>query len=160
MKTSAKTSIKKIGIDFHGVINTDTELFGNLSRIAAAHGAEVYIISGGPQNYIAEYLRQHQIKYDVLWCLFDYFVAQNKVEFLPDGSFHVEDNAWNTAKAEYCRQHGIDLLIDDSPVYGRYFKTPYCRYESKSKIGILPNNKIIDFSFPADDIWRQLESAG
>jgi hypothetical protein len=29
---------------------------------------------------------------------------------------------WDKTKADYCKQVGITLHIDDSPVYGKYFK--------------------------------------
>jgi 8-oxo-dGTP diphosphatase len=42
----------------------------------------------------------------------------------------MDNKVWNRAKAEYCKKNGIQLHIDDSDVYGKYFETPYARFES------------------------------
>ena len=146
---------KKIGVDFHGVINASPLFFKEFCGLVKSQGTEVHIISGGPRETIEKFLRQQQIEYDRLWCIFDYFDAENEVEFLPDGSFHVDDEAWDSAKAEYCRLNEIGLQIDDSTVYGRYFTTPYCLYDERSKKGLL-NGIIIDFSGSAAESVEKL----
>lgn len=135
----------KIGVDFHGVINCNPQFFKVFCAHAAEQGFEIHIISGGPRETIENFLAHYQIKYNLIWCIFDHFNEQNKVLFLPDGSFHVEDELWDSAKAEYCRQNNICVMIDDSLVYGKYFTTPYCLYDEKGKIGML-NGNVIDFS--------------
>ena len=35
----------------------------------------------------------------------------------------MDDDIWNQTKAKYCEKHNIDLHIDDSPIYGQYFKS-------------------------------------
>ena len=39
----------------------------------------------------------------------------------------MDKEIWNRTKAEYCAEAGIDMMIDDSPVYGSYF-TGKCLY--------------------------------
>lgn len=124
---------EKIGLDFHGVVNEDPEFFRRLADVAMAAGIEVHIISGGPRETVKKYLLEHQIPYSRLWCIFDFYNQKNKVTFAADGSFHVDDDLWNKAKAEYCDKEGILFHIDDSPIYGRYFKLPYYRYDAKTK---------------------------
>ena len=46
----------KIGVDFHGVINTKPDFFREFCREALKFGLEVYIISGGPRETILAYL--------------------------------------------------------------------------------------------------------
>ena len=126
-------SCKKISFDFHGVINTAPEFFSALLRELRLNKMRIYVVSGGPREYIVQYLAEHKIPYDVLWCIFDYFNAKEKVEVAADGSFHIDDTLWNAAKSEYCAREKIGLHIDDSEIYGQYFTTPYLRFNSKEK---------------------------
>ncbi|MBR1600619.1 MAG: hypothetical protein IJ677_03480 [Alphaproteobacteria bacterium] len=139
---------KKIGIDFHGVLNTNPSFFRDFCHQAINRNIEIHLISGGPRETIAEFAQMNSIKYTKLWCIFDYFNAKNEVKFLPDGSFHVDDENWNKAKAQYCLKNNINVQIDDSHIYKRYFITPYCLYDEHSKTGII-NGEMINFSHSA-----------
>ena len=145
----------KIGVDFHGVINTNPDFFREFCREALKIGLEVYIISGGPRETILSYLNQYQIPYTKLWCIFDYYEQRHQVEFYDDGSFHVDDELWNKAKAEYCKEHNICIHIDDSVIYGREFATPYCRYDEKANSCVF-NGKQIYLANPAQALSQIL----
>ena len=132
----------KIGVDFHGVINTKPDFFREFCREALKFGLEVYIISGGPRETILSYLNQYQIPYTKLWCIFDYYEQRHQVEFYDDGSFRIDDELWNKAKAEYCKEHNICIHIDDSVIYGMEFATPYCRYDEQSNSCVLNGQQI------------------
>ena len=149
---------KKIGVDFHGVLNSNPLFFKEFCDCAVKQGFEIHIISGGPCETIENFLAQYQIKHNRIWCIFDHFNEQDKIEFLADGSFHVADELWDSAKAEYCRQNNICVHIDDSPVYGRYFTTPYCLYDEYKKSGEL-SGKMIDFSVSPEKSLREILSA-
>lgn len=146
MKTSAIiNNNKKIGIDFHGVINTNPTFFKQFIDCALKQNILIYIISGGPRNTIEKYLNENNISYSVLWCIYDFYEQTNQVKFFADGSFHVDDELWNSAKAKYCEKENICIHIDDSSIYARSFKTPYCKYDEKNhtcKIG----DKLINLS--------------
>jgi len=148
----------KIGLDYHGVINTNSDFFREFCDLLRKQKAEIHIISGGPRETIGEFLKLHQIKYDKIWCIYDYFNAREEVKILPDGSFHVDDYKWNAAKGEYCSKQGISLQIDDSQIYGKYFKTPYCLYDEQNCSGNL-SGYFIDFSTSAENCWQQILSA-
>ena len=145
----------KIGVDFHGVINTKPDFFREFCRAALKFGMEVYIISGGPRETILAYLNQYQIPYTKLWCIFDYYEQRHQVEFYDDGSFHVDNELWNKAKAEYCKEQNICIHIDDSAIYGREFATPYCRYDEKANSCVL-NGKQIYLANPAQALSQIL----
>lgn len=132
----------KIGVDFHGVINTRPDFFREFCGEALKIGLDVYIISGGPRETILAYLNQYQIPYTKLWCIYDYYEQRHQVEFYDDGSFHVIDELWNKAKAEYCKEQNICLHIDDSAIYGREFATPYCLYDGQSDSCVFNGHKI------------------
>ena len=120
---------EKIGIDFHGVISAAPALFAEFCREIRRRGIKVYIITGGPKKDIIRYLERCQVEYDEVWAILDFYEQQGKARFFDDGSFMVDTELWDKAKAEYCAAEGIRFHIDDSGIYGRYFVTPYCRYD-------------------------------
>lgn len=142
LATAQADTKSKIGVDFHGVINTRPDFFLEFCREALKIGFEVYIISGGPRETILAYLNQYRIPYTKLWCIYDYYEQRHQVEFYDDGSFHVADELWNKAKAEYCKEQNICVHIDDSAIYGREFATPYCRYDEQANSCVLNGHKI------------------
>ncbi len=147
---------KKISFDFHGVINKAPDFFKTMANLAKTAGYEVYIVSGGPREYIEKYLAQHQIKYDNLWCIFDYFDAKEKIAVAADGSFHIDDLAWNEAKGKYCAREKICLHIDDSLIYGRYFTTPYVRFEEKTNL-LHYETQSISVLKGSENVWIKLQ---
>lgn len=146
----------KIGIDFHGVMNVHPDFFRELAAEALQDGIKVYIISGGPREVIRRYLEERQIKYTELWCIYDYFEQCSEIEYLPDGSFHVDDRLWNAAKAEFCKKENICLHIDDSMIYGRDFSTPYCLYDERKNLCRIGKNTIV-FTTPRETLRSLLQ---
>ncbi len=138
----------KIGIDFHGVISAAPGIFAVFCHEIRKLGIKVYIISGGPKKDIVRYLAEHQVEYDEVWAILDFYERQGKVEYFSDGSFKVDTALWNKAKGEYCEREGIRFHIDDSNVYGRYFATPYCQYELKGDVCKIGNKFKVDFNEP------------
>ncbi len=138
----------RIGIDYHGVITADPSFFRDFSRLALEHGCEVYVLSGGAKKDIQAYLERQGIPYSFIWSMLDYFAGKNMVTYLADGSFKVDDKAWNVAKANYCVAHKIDFHIDDSVLYGKAFLTPFCLYNFQNKNCKL-DNKFFDIDFKA-----------
>ena len=124
----------KIGIDYHGVITDNPAFF---------------------KTEIKEYLSAHQIPYSEIFSILDFYDAQNKVTFLADGSFRVDDELWNKAKAQFCLKEGIAFHIDDSPLYGETFQTPFCLYNNRSQccqsVGIS-----IDFKKSASEVLEDI----
>ncbi len=139
-----KKLVDKVGIDFHGVISAAPELFAAFCHAIRQRGVEVYVITGGSKKDIETYLQKYRIEYDKVWAVLDFYEQQGKVEFFDDGSFKVEPLLWNKAKAEYCAAENIQFHIDDSNVYGRYFVTPYCKYDIGSGVCKL-NGLTVDF---------------
>jgi len=144
----------KIGIDFHGVIDAQPELFAVFCKEIRRLGVSVYIISGGPRDDVARCLETHGIEYDGLWAIYDYYDAKGIAQHFDDGSFQVPTELWNRAKAEYCAREGIKFHIDDSPVYGKYFASPYCQYNIANDVCALGSGVEIDFKNPADAVQK------
>lgn len=141
---------KKIGLDFHGVISAEPVLFAEFCKEIRQHGILVYIISGGPKKDIVKYLDAYHIEYDHVWVILDVCEQTGTVSFYDDGSFQVPTDIWDTAKAEYCAKEGIDFHVDDSNIYGRYFVTPYCKYDICNGCCELNGRLKIDFSHPKE----------
>ena len=123
----------KIGLDYHGVINDNPAYFQKFCTVAIDRGHELHILTGGPKSKVERQLADAEILYSALFTMVDMYAAQGKVKYYPDGHFEVDENLWNTAKADYCRQNHIDVQIDDSLIYGQYFSTPYCLSNSGDK---------------------------
>lgn len=150
------TNCSKISIDFHGVINTDPDFFGAIMKIWRKQGIKVHVVSGGPYEYIKQYLTEHKIEYDKLWCIFDHFNAIEKIKVAADGSFHIDDALWNAAKGAYCARENIGLHIDDSTIYGRYFTTPYALFDNKTK-HIIVGKTVLAIDLGAEQVAEILQ---
>lgn len=145
----------KIGIDYHGVLNANPVFFARFCRLAIAQNCLVYIISGGSEKDVLFFLKKHRIDYSQIFSLVDFFDKQGLVTRFADGSFKVEDNLWNAAKAQFCAREQIDFHIDDSAVYGSYFTTPFCLYEMRRGKCLMPD-RIIDFERPAENVLSDI----
>lgn len=148
----------KIGIDYHGVITANPQFFKEFNTLALEQGIEIFVLSGGFEKDIAEFMQQKQIPYTFIWSLADYFNANKQLVYLPDGSFKVDNNLWNKAKADFCRQNGINFHIDDSVLYGEHFSTPFCLYDINNRSCCLrdKNAVCVDFDKPAFEVIKQI----
>ena len=148
----------KIGIDYHGVITANPQFFKEFNTLALEQGIEIFVLSGGFEKDIAEFMRQKQIPYTSIWSLTDYFNANKQLVYLPDGSFKVDNNLWNKAKADFCRQNGINFHIDDSVLYGEHFSTPFCLYDINNRSCCMrdKNAVCVDFDKPASEVIKQI----
>lgn len=135
----------KIGLDYHGVINYNPAFFSAFSKELQKLGHEVYVITGGPLKKIHTELAKIGLPYTDIFTIVDYYANKGEVTYFPDGSFRMDDGLWNAAKAKYCREHGIDVQIDDSFIYGEYFTTPYCLYDSTSQSCLLSDGQAVFF---------------
>ncbi len=135
----------RIGIDYHGVITSNPQFFKEFTQAALKENVEIYILSGGFTRDIKPYLDMYSIVYSHIWSMADYFENKRQLIRLSNGTFQVDDELWNKAKAEYCLEHKIDFHIDDSAVYGKHFATPFCLYDAKTHT-CANNETVIDFT--------------
>lgn len=147
----------KIGIDFHGVITVSPSFFRDFSRLVFEKGGEVYIISGGPYTVVKNFLDSWKIPYSEIFSLVDYFAGRGEITYFANGNFKVPDELWNKAKAQYCRQKGIAVQIDDTPAYGNFFSGPFCLFDAQSRSGEIGGRKI-DFSSSPQQTWQEIEN--
>lgn len=119
----------KFGIDFHGVADTKKKFFSEFTRRVVDNGGEVHIITGNMKTEeIFATLFEYGIVYTHFFSVSDKLLEEDKATHWtsPDDPWF-EAEEWNGAKANYCKENQIDLMIDDSEEYGKYFVTPYLK---------------------------------
>lgn len=149
----------KIGLDYHGVIDKKTEYFAEFCTLARQHGHQIYVITGGPEVKVKEYLKSAHIPYDFIFAILDYYQALGKTTMDANGNIAVPDELWNKAKADFCRRNRINIHIDDSCEYLNWFSTPFCLYEHNGGVCHLPAGIKIDLRRPPSEALGQIESA-
>lgn len=127
----------KLGLDFHGVIDTLPKQFSAIAGSIMKTGGDVYIITGNPNNTafhteLTECGFHYGIHYNHIFSI-QTFLENSNIDYIIDanGNKQFDNFFWNKAKADYCEINDIDLHIDDSTEYGKFFKTPFL-YVKKS----------------------------
>lgn len=126
----------KIGIDIHGTIDRFPKFFSILTRILRIIKVEIHITTGVEKKFALKELKRMKIEYDYLFSITEYHkkigtkILWDEFNLTGDGMTHplISNSLWNRTKGNYCKINKIDLHIDDSPVYGRYFSTPYINF--------------------------------
>jgi len=120
----------KIGLDYHGVIKSYPNLFRMITNGFNINDIEVHIITGCRKKDVEQFLQDHDIYYTHFYSITDEFL-KHKIPYKIDenGNYFFREELWNTAKSLYCASHNIDIMIDDSEVYGQYFVTPYILFK-------------------------------
>lgn len=123
----------KIGLDIHGVIDHDPTLFEKLSELG---NVEIHIITGIKQE-LDDVVEQTKIVYDHWFSIHQECEDRGyEIRYDEKGRPWVDEELWDPLKAEYCEKVGIDILIDDSLVYGKYFdeiQTRYLQYRNAER---------------------------
>ena len=147
----------KIGLDYHGVIDSNPAYFTDFCTIARNRGHLIYVISGAPKATITSKLQSMQLPYDFIFSILDYCLAIGKIEQTSKGIM-INNSVWDKAKAEFCKRCNVDLHIDDSTIYCRFFDNNYCLYNEQEKICQNQKGQIIDFNLIPSDTLDVLET--
>lgn len=147
----------KIGLDYHGVVNARPEYFAAFTKEALSRGHQIHIITGGPYKTVEEQLKKQHISYTRLFAILDYYDAKGEVAYFENGEYKVPDKLWDSAKAEYCSDKGINIHIDDSREYIKWFTTPYCHYNEKTGKCRTENGRLVDFDIPPAQALDNIE---
>lgn len=122
----------KIGIDIHGVIDSNPEFFSSLSKLLVDNGHEVHILTGSKLKLEEDFLKEHNISFTHLYSITEHHEnLGTPIKWDNAGDPHLDTYLWDKSKAEYCKEHGIDIHFDDSDTYGYFFKTAYARFYGK-----------------------------
>lgn len=127
----------KFGLDIHGVISSDARFWSKFTRLLVNSGHEVHILTGPPLGHeVLGKLKRWQIHYTHIFSIVDYHQKLGTVMWQDSQErWCMDPTHWDPTKAQYCQENGIDLCIDDSPVYGDFFTTAYAQYKAKRRGG-------------------------
>jgi len=120
----------KYGFDIHGVMDSDPTLFHSLTHALVNAGHEVHIITGPKKEVVEPFLKANNIAYTHFFSIVE-DAEKNDMNIKWDKEGHpwIDPQFWDRAKARYCAKNKIDIHLDDSPEYGKYFKTPYALFK-------------------------------
>lgn len=119
----------RIGIDFHGVLDDETEGWVTFCWLAKESEHEVYLISGPSVDGITRRLESIGVDPEMftgIYSVVDHLKAKGSPMWeKPVGSGHwwADDKAWWSAKGEIAEMLSLDLMIDDSAQYGEFMPT-------------------------------------
>jgi hypothetical protein len=127
----------KLGLDIHGVIDSNPGIFSFLSKIVIESEGEVHIITGGTWNEdLKNLVEESGIVYTHSFSVYDHLKSigaekMGRIKF-PDGTTQkkFDNDLWDSIKGEYCQKNKIDLHIDDTEIYSKYFTTPFLLFKS------------------------------
>ena len=121
--------MKKIGLDIHGVIDFNPQLFSSVSKELIRGGHEVHIITGAKwTETIENQLAEMDIVYTHHFSIVDYALQMGVEVTWDESGPKVNDDFWDSAKGIYCSFNSIDVHFDDTPHYGEYFENIPTRF--------------------------------
>jgi len=128
----------KIGVDLHGVIDSNPELFKRiLSTLTLSGKVGVYIVSGPPKVDIIAELEElgfeEDLHYKEVYSIVDFLKESGVVMWQNEkGRWWSNDEDWMASKARICDKLHLDAMIDDKEMYRNAFaniKTHFTLYE-------------------------------
>jgi hydroxymethylpyrimidine pyrophosphatase-like HAD family hydrolase len=111
----------KIGIDYHGVIDTLSTTFAELSRKWIDRGHEVHIVTGKQWRDAEPRVRALGISFTHHYSIVDDHRLRGTPMIERENGFWMEEETWNRSKGEYCERERIDVHFDNDLKYARYF---------------------------------------
>jgi hypothetical protein len=120
----------RIALDLHGVI--DAIDLSKVAKILYDDGHEVFILTGMHWSDEAEeYLKKHGftqgINYKKFLSVSDYHKKLGTPMYYDERKRPwLDPEIWNSTKAQICHDYNIDVLVDDSAVYAKYFDDEHC----------------------------------
>lgn len=143
----------KLGLDIHGVIDYKPEIFSFISKSVIASGGEVHIITGGSwREDLIQLVKKSGVVWTHYFSVYDHLKEigadeDGKIQF-PDGTIQrkFDSELWDSVKGEYCKLNNIDLHIDDTEAYSKYFTTTFLLFKSGDDIEKLSHIDLINSS--------------
>jgi len=144
-----KKKSRIIGLDFHGVIDTYPDFFIPKMQEIITKGHEVHIITGNEDTpAFREQLASLGMRSGEHWWKIFSVVSYHKnigtpIRYDEKNTPWLDEELWNRSKADYCRRQAVDILIDDSYVYGKYFGHIPTAYIHIDTFNILRNLEMV-----------------
>ena len=123
----------KIGIDLHGVVDSDPTFFKKLLTYMTICDIEMYIVSGPPKTEIINELNElgfkKRIHYKEVYSIVD-FLKESGVRMSQDkyDRWWSNEEDWCKSKARICDRHSISCMIDDKEMYKSSFEHTNCKF--------------------------------
>jgi hypothetical protein len=113
-----------LGLDIHGVIDAYPKQYAEMSKLYYEAGHEVHVITGARwSEQVKTELREAGIWHTHFFSILEEHDARGTVIHRDDEGFEwIDESLWDKTKAEYCREVGVTFMIDNSPVYGEFFR--------------------------------------
>jgi len=127
-KGKGRKMIDKIGIDLHGVIDSDVGMFKELlETLYMSTFITIHIISGPPVKDVQDELDKLGLKigkhYHYIASVVDYLKTKDTRMWLDHkDTWWADDKDWWGAKAAICEKLDIDIMIDDQEGYKKSFE--------------------------------------
>jgi len=127
-----------IGIDLHGVIDSNIDMFSTIMRNMLSKYHNVYIITGSEvTEELVDYIVESNIPYNRIFSITTFHKQLGTPIKYKNGDLNhpiIDDEIWNRTKSVICDIAGINIHIDDSEIYGKYFNgtCEYIKYDSAS----------------------------
>ena len=125
-----------IGLDIHKTIDAYPSLFKFLTKTWIHTGYSVHIMTGESGVTAIPQINELSIQRTHFFSIIDYHRETNDVNVRQDnnGNIWMDEHTWNITKGEYARRNCIDVMFDDSEIYGQYFPST-CTYIQIPPIG-------------------------
>jgi len=115
----------RISIDVHGVITERPEFFAWLTKKLVSHHDAIFILTGQAAGIaLVRELAKHSILFHHVLSVTTYHRMIGTPISYKNGDPTqpvMPYGVWDPTKAKLCELYDIDLHIDDSDVYGKYF---------------------------------------
>lgn len=115
----------KIGLDVHGVIDTNPHFFAHLSYMLRTEGHDVHIVTGRELcDELLNKLKQHNVGYTKIFSITSYHKdIGTHIVYKDDDPTQpmLAPPKWDRSKADYAKRAGLHFYIDNSLIYGQYF---------------------------------------
>lgn len=119
----------KLGLDIHGVLDTNPKEFVNLAKKVRREGGEVHIITGSsitPELYtqLTNYNNGKEFWDHIVSIEDELSKLYPPIKIDGYGRPNWKDEDWDRFKGDYCKENRIDVHYDDTERYTKYFTTP------------------------------------
>jgi len=125
----------KIGIDLHGVSDAFPTFFAEMSRLFKEAGHEIHLMTGELiEEPLHEQLKKCGVHYTHLYSIAQHHRDKGTpMSFDDKGTPWIDDELWMKAKGDYAREHGLDIVFDDTEAYAKHFTSAfvYCKGYNK-----------------------------
>ena len=126
--------------DLHGVCDKDPGLFIKIMRQLKINNHIVGILTGEEITpTLTSQIKKLGLQYDLLLSIVSYHKSiGTKIEYINNDPRQpkIKDDIWDQTKAQICSIVGVNVHVDDSYIYGKYFRsidTEYLHFSESTR---------------------------